>query len=255
MRNNGPFRNVSSRRETVFERQNQWPDTPVIVLLWSDGDWQTGGRHRTRGTDRIGEVVNADSMQVYCGMDIIGTGQTYSGPNLKRRFPPVDIATPDHQVSVADWKRGAKKPSERSPRRIASLIVCGGAWASICVHCWTTGPWRQRSRPQINRRTRASYHAFRRALVACKTPGSGTRSPPRASIPTMRSESCGLSGGLPLNRHPISLFKNVIATHGGTPGLALRPGSAAPRVKCPVTMHEDATPKASSLVEEVQNLT
>jgi tRNA dimethylallyltransferase len=72
-----------------------------------------------------GEVVNADSMQVYRSMDI---GTAKPSADQLRRVPHhlLDIVDPDQTFSAADFCREAEKVIGDITRRGKNIFVCGG---------------------------------------------------------------------------------------------------------------------------------
>ncbi|OGL79815.1 tRNA (adenosine(37)-N6)-dimethylallyltransferase MiaA [Candidatus Uhrbacteria bacterium RIFCSPHIGHO2_12_FULL_57_11] len=78
-----------------------------------------------------GEVVSADSRQVYRGMDI-GTAKPVCGVQRGRcsvegvRHHLIDVVDPDEQFSVADWKQMALEATRGIIRRGHLPIVVGG---------------------------------------------------------------------------------------------------------------------------------
>ncbi len=73
-----------------------------------------------------GEVVSADSMQVYRGMDI-GTAKPST---MEMRAVPhhmIDIVEPDHDYSVAEYQTGAKMAIEDILQRGKNPILTGGS--------------------------------------------------------------------------------------------------------------------------------
>lgn len=72
-----------------------------------------------------GEIVNADSMQVYRSMDI---GTAKPSADQLRRVPHhlLDILDPDQTFSAADFSREAEKVIMDISRRGKNSIVCGG---------------------------------------------------------------------------------------------------------------------------------
>ncbi|HOP39684.1 MAG TPA: tRNA (adenosine(37)-N6)-dimethylallyltransferase MiaA, partial [Geobacteraceae bacterium] len=72
-----------------------------------------------------GEIVNADSMQVYRYMDI---GTAKPTPEQMRRVPHhlIDIVDPDQPFSAADFRREAEKVIADIAGRGRKVIVCGG---------------------------------------------------------------------------------------------------------------------------------
>ena len=71
-----------------------------------------------------GEIVSADSMQVYRGMDI-GTAKT---PEAERRVPHhcIDIAEPGSAYSAALFQADARRAIEDISDRGLTPVVCGG---------------------------------------------------------------------------------------------------------------------------------
>ena len=72
-----------------------------------------------------GEIVNADSMQVYRHMDI-GTAKPTSQDRAAAQFHVIDIAEPGHQVTVSEWRAGAEAAIADIRIRGKRPILCGG---------------------------------------------------------------------------------------------------------------------------------
>jgi tRNA dimethylallyltransferase len=90
-----------------------------------------------------GEIISADSRQVYKGMDI-GTGKDvpagskfnnlttvddFDIGNYEVKDIPIwllDMATPDQQVTIADWIKGAKKVLKHLDKKNKLPIIVGG---------------------------------------------------------------------------------------------------------------------------------
>lgn len=72
-----------------------------------------------------GEIVNADSMQVYRGMDI---GTAKPSPELRRRVPHhlIDIADPDMNFSASDFRREAARAIDDITGRGKRVFIVGG---------------------------------------------------------------------------------------------------------------------------------
>lgn len=73
------------------------------------------------------EIVSADSMQVYIGMDI-GTAKL---PESQRRGIPhhlIDVWQPEHEVSVVDVRDRARAAIDDILGRGRSVVVVGGSW-------------------------------------------------------------------------------------------------------------------------------
>jgi tRNA dimethylallyltransferase len=93
-----------------------------------------------------GEIISADSRQVYRGMDI-GTGKVKRDKQkVKRRTKSyhsrgirhwlIDVASPKRQYSVAQWKKAAQKAIADIVRRGKLPIICGGTgfWIDTLVY-------------------------------------------------------------------------------------------------------------------------
>jgi tRNA dimethylallyltransferase len=76
-----------------------------------------------------GEIISADSRQVYRGMDI-GTGKDYSEYFINGRQVPVhlmDIADPGYKYNVFEYQRDFKDVYNDLRRRSVFPVVCGGS--------------------------------------------------------------------------------------------------------------------------------
>ena len=72
-----------------------------------------------------GEIVNADSMQVYQGMDI-GTAKPTPEEQAQVPFHLLDVVTPDVQFTVSEWKARAEAAIVEMAARGSRAIICGG---------------------------------------------------------------------------------------------------------------------------------
>jgi tRNA dimethylallyltransferase len=82
-----------------------------------------------------GEIISADSRQVYRGMDI-GTGKITKREKRMARHWLLDIASPKRQCNVAQWKRAAQRAIADITRRGKLPIICGGTgfWMDSLVY-------------------------------------------------------------------------------------------------------------------------
>lgn len=115
-----------------------WPEKPLPVVLV--GPTATG---KTAAAVELaarigGEIVNADSMQVYRGMEI---GTAKPGPEERARVPfhLLDLVTPDQPFTVADWKERAEDAIAEIVGRGRWPIVCGGTglYVRALLDDWT----------------------------------------------------------------------------------------------------------------------
>jgi tRNA dimethylallyltransferase len=82
-----------------------------------------------------GEIVSADSRQVYRGMDI-GTGKVTRREQRLARHWLLDVASPTRQYTVARFKRDAQHAIADIVRRGKLPIICGGTgfWIDALVY-------------------------------------------------------------------------------------------------------------------------
>ena len=71
------------------------------------------------------EIVNADSMQIYRGLDI-GTAKPSPGQQAEIRHHLIDIVDPDQQFSAADFSKAADSAIRDIVSRGKRVIVVGG---------------------------------------------------------------------------------------------------------------------------------
>jgi tRNA dimethylallyltransferase len=72
-----------------------------------------------------GEVISADSRQVYRGMDI-GTGKTTRKEMGRIKHYLLDVASPKKQFSVSAYQKLAKKAIKKILKKSKMPIICGG---------------------------------------------------------------------------------------------------------------------------------
>lgn len=72
-----------------------------------------------------GEIISADSRQVYRGMDI-GTGKVTKAEQRLARHWLLDIASPKRTYNVTHFVRDAKKTIADIKKRDKTVIICGG---------------------------------------------------------------------------------------------------------------------------------
>ncbi len=76
--------------------------------------------------DRIGgEIVSADSQQVYTGMDI-GTGKATAEERARIAHHGLDVVMPDEDMTAARFVELADRAIEDATRRDRPVIICGG---------------------------------------------------------------------------------------------------------------------------------
>jgi tRNA dimethylallyltransferase len=73
------------------------------------------------------EIVSADSMQVYIGMDI-GTAKVPEGERRGVAHHMVDVWAPDHEVSVVEFRDHARAHVMDVESRGRNVVIVGGSW-------------------------------------------------------------------------------------------------------------------------------
>jgi tRNA dimethylallyltransferase len=82
------------------------------------------------------EIISADSMQVYRGMDI-GTNKISSGEMAGIRHHLIDVAGPEKDFSAAQFKREAERAMDGIKSRGKMPIICGGT--GLYIHAVIRG--------------------------------------------------------------------------------------------------------------------
>jgi tRNA dimethylallyltransferase len=76
------------------------------------------------------EIVSADSMQVYIGMDI-GTAKVPEGERRGVAHHMVDVWAPDHEVSVVEFRDHARAHVMDVESRGRNVVIVGGSWLYV----------------------------------------------------------------------------------------------------------------------------
>jgi tRNA dimethylallyltransferase len=96
----------------------------LVVIVGPTGAGKT--RLSLALAERVGgEVVSADSQQVYVGMDI-GTGKVTAAERARVRHHLIDIVEPDAEMTAARFVDLADRAIEDITARKRPVIVCGG---------------------------------------------------------------------------------------------------------------------------------
>lgn len=100
------------------------PDKPVLVIAGPTASGKT--ETALFVCEAIGgEIVSADSMQIYKGMDI-GTAKATPAEQARVRHHLIDIRCPGERYSVADYKRDASAAIRDIYARGRRPVICGG---------------------------------------------------------------------------------------------------------------------------------
>lgn len=123
------------------------------------------------------EVVNADSMQVYRGMDI---GTAKPTPDQRRKLPHhlIDIRNPDQQYTVGDFVRDADAAVAEITGRERIPVLSGGTafyFRNYLFGLPETPPSDQKIRNRLRRRLAEEGSAALHAELAAVDPKSAVR--------------------------------------------------------------------------------
>lgn len=113
-----------------------------------------------------GEIVGADSMQVYRGMDI-GTAKPTAAERAAAPHHVIDVAEPDEPFTVEDWRRLAEAAIENIRIRGKWPIVVGGTnlYIKVLLHGMFEGPEADPAlRARLAGEPTAALHARLRAV-------------------------------------------------------------------------------------------
>ena len=100
--------------------------TKVLVLFGPTASGKTALLEKLYSRLNVLEIVSADSMQVYRGMDI-GTAKPSSMERAKIHHHLIDIRNPDEQFNAGDFVRLAEEACLAAAGRGALPVVSGGA--------------------------------------------------------------------------------------------------------------------------------
>jgi tRNA dimethylallyltransferase len=76
------------------------------------------------------DIVSADSMQVYIGMDI-GTAKVPAAERRGITHHMIDVWPADHEVSVVEFRDHARVAIDDALQRDRSVIIVGGSWLYV----------------------------------------------------------------------------------------------------------------------------
>ena len=149
-----------------------------------------------------GEIISADSVQVYRGMDI-GTAKPSREERGNIPFHLIDVVDPDAHFTVADWKTLAEAAIDAIFERHKQPIICGGTglYVRALLDDWhmaitpANPQVREQLTAELNQTSSQSLHT-RLALVDVET---AARLHPNDSVRIIRALEVYLVTGTPIS--------------------------------------------------------
>ncbi|CCW34292.1 tRNA isopentenyltransferase MiaA [Chthonomonas calidirosea] len=176
-------------------------DRPIIVITGPTAVGKTDVAMAL--AERVaGEIVNADSMQVYIGMDI---GTAKPTPDQRQRIPfhLIDIVPPDYPFSVAEWKERALAAIADITARGKQAILCGGTgmYLRALLEDWNLAgtPRDPKLREQLHHEAQQQGRASLHARLQEVDPETAARLHPNDLVRVVRALEVYYLTGKPLS--------------------------------------------------------
>lgn len=119
-----------------------------------------------------GEVISADSQQVYAGMDI-GTGKVSPAERARVRHHVLDVVAPDEEMTAQRFVELADRAIAEVAARGAPVIVCGGTGLyvrALLLGLFAGPPASPELRAELTERARAAGTAALHAELTAVDP-------------------------------------------------------------------------------------
>lgn len=151
-----------------------------------------------------GEVINADSMQIYRGMDI-GTAKPALADREGVVFHLLDLIEPDQLFTVAEWKRLAESAIQEIQTRGHLPILCGGTgmYLRALLENWSFAetPRDPEVRRQLEMEVRERGAPTLHQRLQGVDPVAAARLHPNDAIRIVRALEVYLVSHMPLSEH------------------------------------------------------
>ena len=184
---------------TVAENASAGP--PLLVVVGPTASGKTALALRL-AEERNGEIVSADSVQVYRRFDI-GSGKPSAEERARAVHHLLDVLAPNEPIDAAGWATLAASAIDDIRARGREPIVCGGTflWVRALLFGLADAP---RADPAIRERHRARAEAEGRlalhAELAQVDPESAARLAPNDLVRVSRALEVHELTGVPLSR-------------------------------------------------------
>ncbi len=174
---------------------------PVIVGPTAGGKTTLAVRlaHLLGEQDRPAEIISADSVQIFRGMDI---GSAKPDPRERGGIPHhlIDVAEPEDRFTVHDWLAAAERAADEIRARGATPIVVGGT--NLYIKAFLDGLFEGPEPDEtLRKQLRALTQAERRAELERVDPAAAGRIHPNDERRTVRALEVFRQTGVPISEH------------------------------------------------------
>ena len=150
-----------------------------------------------------GEVISADSQQVYVGMDI-GTGKATAAERARVPHHLLDVVKPDEEMTAARFVELADAAIADIAARGRTAIVCGGTGLyvrALLLGLFAGPPASPELRAELTARVAAEGNAVLHAELAAIDPACAAKIDPHDAKRTIRALEVYRLTGEPMSAH------------------------------------------------------
>lgn len=186
----------------------------IVVLVGPTGSGKTAASLRI-AHELDGEIVSADSMQLYRGMDI-GTAKLMTDQREGIPHHMIDVSEPDEPLTVSQYQHMALNSISDILSRGKIPIICGGSglYVNALTHDLSFGertPPSEATRRMLEELSNEDAHA----ILTEMAPDAAARIHPNNRVRVIRALEIALAGGFTNTEYdfekPNAAFEFVIA--------------------------------------------